>query len=121
MHESLNLSYSLAQKKTKDGWTYDDADVFLNNLIEKFHDAQSKKQIDLASDQKTKTSEPTLGQTLGHSQTFTKDPPKPTEILKDFQQPGFQMRNMRYTDQELDSEAFTKLLGLPKVTLEQLF
>jgi len=31
------------------------------------------------------------------------------------------MRNMRYTDFELDSEAFTKLLGLPKVTLEQLF
>lgn len=31
------------------------------------------------------------------------------------------MRNMRYTDQELDQEAFTKLLGLPKVTLEQLF
>jgi hypothetical protein len=28
---------------------------------------------------------------------------------------------MRYTDQELDPEAFTKLLGLPKITLNQLF
>jgi len=31
------------------------------------------------------------------------------------------MRNLRYTDCELDTDAFTKLLGLPKVTLEQLF
>ena len=31
------------------------------------------------------------------------------------------MRNMRYTDLELDADAFTKLLGLPKVSLEQLF
>ena len=31
------------------------------------------------------------------------------------------MRNMRYTDAELDGEAFIKLLGLPKVSLEDLF
>ena len=46
---------------------------------------------------------------------------KPPTPIKDFQKSGFEMRNMRYTDQELDTEAFTKLLGLPKVTLEQLF
>lgn len=28
---------------------------------------------------------------------------------------------MRYTDHELDPDAFTKLLGLPKVSLEHLF
>lgn len=38
-----------------------------------------------------------------------------------YDDPGFEMRNMRYTDQELDSDAFTKLLGLPKITLEQLW
>lgn len=28
---------------------------------------------------------------------------------------------LRYGDSELDSDAFTKLLGLPKITLEHLF
>ena len=46
---------------------------------------------------------------------------KKASLMKDFQKQGFEMREMRYTDQELDNEAFTKLLGLPKVTLEQLF
>jgi hypothetical protein len=36
LHESLNLSYTLAQKKHKDGWTYDDADQFLQNLIDRY-------------------------------------------------------------------------------------
>lgn len=31
------------------------------------------------------------------------------------------MRDMRYTEVELDSNAFVKLLGLPKVTLDQIF
>jgi len=34
---------------------------------------------------------------------------------------GFDIKNLRYTEQELDAQAFTKLLGLPKVTLAQLF
>jgi len=46
---------------------------------------------------------------------------EPTRKISDFEKPGFQMRNLRYTDCELDTDAFTKLLGLPKVTLEQLF
>lgn len=31
------------------------------------------------------------------------------------------MRNMRYIDHELDPDAFTRLLDLPKVTVEHLF
>lgn len=31
------------------------------------------------------------------------------------------MRNMRYVDHELDPDAFTRLLDLPKVSLEHLF
>ena len=34
---------------------------------------------------------------------------------------GANLKNLRYTEQELDAQAFTKLLGLPKVTLAQLF
>ena len=30
-------------------------------------------------------------------------------------------KGQRYGDSELDSDAFTKLLGLPKITLEHLF
>ena len=30
-------------------------------------------------------------------------------------------REMRYIDEELDGDAFTKLLGLPKVTVQHLF
>ena len=36
LHESLNMSYSLAQKKQKDGWSYEDSDMFLNSVIENF-------------------------------------------------------------------------------------
>ena len=36
LHEVLNLSYNLAQKKEKDHWTYDDADTYLQGLINKF-------------------------------------------------------------------------------------
>jgi len=52
---------------------------------------------------------------------MNKPPPEPAGKISDFEKPGFQMRNLRYTDCELDTDAFTKLLGLPKVTLEQLF
>lgn len=36
LHESLNLSYSLASSKAKEGWKYHDADAYLQGLIDKF-------------------------------------------------------------------------------------
>jgi hypothetical protein len=45
LHEALNLSYSLAQRKDKDKWEYSDADDYLQALIEDF----KLKQIDLDS------------------------------------------------------------------------
>lgn len=50
LHEALNLSYSLAQKKARDGWGYDDQDQYLNNLIDKFYAAQASQQVDLGED-----------------------------------------------------------------------
>jgi hypothetical protein len=39
----------------------------------------------------------------------------------DISDPNFDVKQIRYADQEFDTDAFTKLLGLPKITLEQLF
>ena len=50
LHEALNLSYSLAQKKARDGWGYDDQDQYLNNLIDKFYAAQASQRVDLGED-----------------------------------------------------------------------
>jgi hypothetical protein len=55
LHEALNLSYSLAQKKTRDGWSYDDQDEYLNALIDKFYEAQASKKVGLAPDQLSET------------------------------------------------------------------
>ena len=45
VHEALNLSYSLAQKKQKDQWTYQDADSHLQHLIEKFEKLKAEGRL----------------------------------------------------------------------------
>lgn len=59
LHEALNLSYSLAQKKARDGWSYDDQDQYLNNLIDKFYSAQAGGKLGLGDDQLSETQEAT--------------------------------------------------------------
>lgn len=118
VHESLNMSYALAQRKNKDGWQYADADAYLQGLIDKVNQKQqAEEDRELSHMVDTNDGDPgskLSGQEGKQARPSTKK--KPT-----FQDPDFEMRNMRYTDQELDPEAFTKLLGLPKITLEQLF
>jgi hypothetical protein len=59
LHEALNLSYSLAQKKARDGWSYDDQDQYLNNLVDKFYAAQAGGKLGLGDDQLSETQEAT--------------------------------------------------------------
>ena len=41
MHESLNLSYTLANKKSKEDWKYNDADTQLHDLIQNYYDDEN--------------------------------------------------------------------------------
>jgi hypothetical protein len=36
LHESLNLSYMLAQLKERDQWEYSNTDDFIKHLVEKY-------------------------------------------------------------------------------------
>lgn len=38
LHQALNLSYTLMHRKQKDGWEYEDADKYIQDLIEKFQE-----------------------------------------------------------------------------------
>lgn len=123
LHESLNLSYMLAQKKMKDQWTYNDADTYLQDLIEKFKDMQERGQITSSQTFVSfrKKNEMTLftpGVQKGKT-TVTK--PSKLGSNDGTRNEDDDLRNIRYADQELDSDAFKKLLGLPKITLEHLF
>jgi hypothetical protein len=141
LHESLNLSYSLAQSKAKEGWKYHDADAFLQGLIDKFKTQRNheiyRQQIDdrlqaeksntrLASLQKgmllspgPTVAEPAIPskEVIG-STTMAKEQPESKLVDNQLDE---EAAGQRYGDKELDSDAFTKLLGLPKITLEHLF
>lgn len=41
VHESLNLSYTLANKKAKEDWKYNDADTQLHDLIQNYYDDEN--------------------------------------------------------------------------------
>ena len=54
LHESLNLSYMLAQLKERDQWEYSNTDDFIKHLVEKyvkkeftsqFEDDEKKEEI----------------------------------------------------------------------------
>ena len=108
LHESLNLSYTLAQRKNRAGWKYQDADQLLQQI---------KKKLPL----NTTSTEEKEPESLSGEDEVEQDNQDSKKKQLTYEDPDFEMRNMRYTDQELDPDAFTKLLGLPKITLEQLF
>lgn len=45
LHESLNLSYSYAQAKERDGWDYSSIDEYLQDLVEKFKAKEQAGEI----------------------------------------------------------------------------
>jgi len=62
LHESLNLSYSLSQKKEKDCWDYEDADTYLQGLIDKFKEMQAEGAVNLSETQDSDGTDDTKAQ-----------------------------------------------------------
>ena len=62
VHEALNLSYSLAQKKQKDQWNYQDADSYLQHLVEKFEKMKAEGRLGEDSSESDVAANATSGQ-----------------------------------------------------------
>ena len=45
VHESLQMSYTLAQMKEKDGWTVNNPDEMVEHLIHKFKKKEANNEI----------------------------------------------------------------------------
>ena len=130
LHEQLNLSFSLAQAKAKHGWTLANADHHLQDLIEKFKAQEHAGEINVNyndddEDVQSETNDSEGPQDQEGTEAKLKQAEKAREARRKederrAKKPKY-MRNMRYIDHELDPDAFTRLLDLPKVTLEHLF
>jgi hypothetical protein len=113
LHDSMALGHRLAQLKHAEKWNLANPDEVITRLVDKFESnvRSGDIRIDLDANQRDSLGQAVFGQ-VGPVSQAKKEEAKG----KGSPPPG-----IRYADEDIDGDAFTKLLDLPKVTVRKLF
>ena len=91
----------MAQMKHQQKWQVNHPDEFLQTVIDKFKKGVDDGEIEVAIDQESEG--------------------KVSVVEEEKAEVKARPRGIRYIDDELDGDAFTKLLGLPTIDVAKLF